>query len=240
MLSNRITPNGLKMKHKILIIEDHKDISMLISMLIGRELKNAQVDVGESVETAIAQLKKKKYGLIILDHFIPGGNATKVLDFIKDVRGYKRSVIYYSAHPLTILKGDILFEEKYRELFKCVIEKPDTDLLLLKEIHKHFHPKKQFSPSSFDNKSLKEISNEANIDPRKAGRIVRKMHGKSFSEISRMMKLRKTKRLLDLNLTTKQTASEIGMHEKKLPAFFKRETGITPTQYKKRKKEPVK
>jgi len=222
------------MNRKILIVEDEKDISMIVSMMIGQELDNVQVWVADCVSKAHEYLEMQNYDLIVLDHFVPGGNAPAVLDFIQNNPAYKRSVIYFSCSPVAVLSRNVLFKEKYWDMFRCVIEKPDRDNRLLKEIQHHFFPEKQFN--EFNNKSLKQIAKDLKVNNRKAGKIVRKMHGRSFTEISEIGKLKKIKRLLDLNLTTKKTAEEIGMSPKKLPAFFKRKTGETPTEYKNRKK----
>ena len=224
------------MNPKILIVEDDKSISTCVSMLIGHKFNNAKVDVADRVEKAHEFLKKQNYDLIVLDHFVPGGNAPAVLDFIQNNPTYKRSVIYFSCSPVSVLNRDVLFKEKYWDMFRCVIEKPDRDNRLLKEIHSHFFPPKQFESFQLENKSLKQIAREQSVDVQKAGKIIRKMHGRSFTELSQMMKLKKTKRLLDMNLTTKQTAEQVGMSPKKLPTFFKQQTGETPTEYKKRKR----
>lgn len=71
------------MKERILVIDDTKNIKMLIGKALASE--GYEVNTAESGQEGIALLKTQGYDLVLLDIRMPNMSGTEVLRIIKDI-----------------------------------------------------------------------------------------------------------------------------------------------------------
>ena len=75
----------------ILIVDDEKNIRLTLSMAL--EALGVEVDSAEDGEEALAKLKEKEFGLILLDLHMPGVDGMEVLRQVREIRPDIRVVI---------------------------------------------------------------------------------------------------------------------------------------------------
>jgi len=68
----------------ILIVDDEKNIRLTLSMAL--EALGVEVDSAEDGEEALAKLKEKEFGLILLDLHMPGVDGMEVLRQVREIR----------------------------------------------------------------------------------------------------------------------------------------------------------
>lgn len=100
---------------KILVVEDDKDMSRIISSILKEE--GYKIDRAYDGEQAIKKIKAKDYNLMILDYKLPDINGINVL---KEVRRTKPSlkVIMISAYGSPSIKSTAKKFGVYRFLDK--------------------------------------------------------------------------------------------------------------------------
>jgi CheY-like chemotaxis protein len=74
-------PGGEPSGHKILLVEDHKDTAKVMQRLLRGF--NYQVEIAESVQSALQAAGQNKFDLVISDLGLPDGNG---LDLMKQLR----------------------------------------------------------------------------------------------------------------------------------------------------------
>jgi FixJ family two-component response regulator len=75
----------------ILIVDDEKNIRLTLSLAL--EALGVEVDSAEEGEEALAKLKEKEFGLILLDLHMPGVDGMEVLRQVREIRPDIRVVI---------------------------------------------------------------------------------------------------------------------------------------------------
>ena len=66
---------------KILIVDDEKDIRLLVKTLLGDE--DYKVSIAKDGKDCLALLKKKKFDLILIDFFMPGMSGRELAERIR-------------------------------------------------------------------------------------------------------------------------------------------------------------
>ena len=108
---------------EILIVENEEDIAELLKLEL--ESKDHNVTVCHDGDSAIESLKQHKYGLIILDLFLPKKNGAEVSFFIRDVLPPDKN----TTPIICITGGNIIMDadesaQKIRHFVNAVIQKP--------------------------------------------------------------------------------------------------------------------
>lgn len=93
--------------YKILVVDDDKDMSRIISTILKQE--GYKVFRAYDGEKAIMQASSKNYNLIILDYKLPNRDGIEVLQEIRNM-GLSNNVIMISAY------GNDLIKSKAKEL----------------------------------------------------------------------------------------------------------------------------
>jgi len=75
----------------ILIVDDEKNIRLTLSMSL--EALGVETDSAEDGEEALAKLKEKEFGLILLDLHMPGVDGMEVLRQVREIRPDIRVII---------------------------------------------------------------------------------------------------------------------------------------------------
>ena len=153
----------------ILIVDDEKNIRLTLS----RSLEHLGVEIGTAVngEEALTKLKKKEFGLILLDLKMPGINGMEVLRQVTEIRPDIR-IIIITAHgtiesAVEAMKlGAVDFIQKpftpseIRELVSQVIDREKLDEKKLQDYTSHLeYAKKCIIERHFD--AAKEYLNKA-------------------------------------------------------------------------------
>ena len=68
----------------ILIVDDEKNIRLTLSQAL--ETLGAEIDTASNGEEALAKLKEKEFGLILLDIRMPGMDGMEVLRRVREIR----------------------------------------------------------------------------------------------------------------------------------------------------------
>ena len=88
--------------NKILIVDDDKDMSKIISTILKQE--GYRIFKASSGEEAITQICSKNYNLIILDYKLPNKNGIEVLEEIRNM-DLSINVIMISAYGNNFIKA---------------------------------------------------------------------------------------------------------------------------------------
>ncbi|MBI1938974.1 MAG: response regulator [Ignavibacteriales bacterium] len=88
--------------NKILIVDDDKDMSKIISTILKQE--GYRIFKASSGEEAITQICSKNYNLIILDYKLPNKNGIEVLEEIRNM-DLSINVIMISAYGNNFIKS---------------------------------------------------------------------------------------------------------------------------------------
>ncbi|MEW6410761.1 MAG: response regulator [Nitrospirota bacterium] len=83
------------MTYKILVVEDDKNMSTIISSILKKE--GYRIDRVSEGKQAIEKIKTKDYDLITLDYKLPDINGIKVLEEVRRIKPFLK-VIMISAY----------------------------------------------------------------------------------------------------------------------------------------------
>jgi DNA-binding response OmpR family regulator len=84
--------------HKILVVDDDPDISMMLKMML--EFKGYNVSTAERADDTHATLRDDKIDLVIMDMLLSGVNGTDICtDIKKNEKTRNVPVMMISAHP---------------------------------------------------------------------------------------------------------------------------------------------
>ncbi len=113
--------------HKILLIEDNKDISQMLCDFLARE--NFEITLKDNGEKAIKALQEDaNFDLILTDLLMPQSDGFDVLFYLKE-HDINIPTIVISGGGVTVSSGDTL--KSVDSLATMTIPKPlDLDLLL--------------------------------------------------------------------------------------------------------------
>ena len=125
------------MKHKtVLIVDDEKNILLTLSQSL--EALQLETDTAANGEEALAKLKEKEFGLILLDLRMPGMDGMEVLRQVREIRPDIRIIMItaYGTIELAveaIKMGAVDFiqkpfsPEEIRELVSRVMDREKLD-----------------------------------------------------------------------------------------------------------------
>jgi len=125
------------MKHKtVLIVDDEKNILLALSQSL--EVLQLETDTATNGEEALAKLKEKEFGLILLDLRMPGMDGMEVLRQVREIRPDIRIIMItaYGTIELAveaIKMGAVDFiqkpfsPEEIRELVSRVMDREKLD-----------------------------------------------------------------------------------------------------------------
>jgi DNA-binding response OmpR family regulator len=90
------------MKHRILLVEDEKKTGELLK----RALEQENIDVVWSTDgnSALKEIQKGRFGLIVLDLKLPGITGDEVLEHIRKIDPYVEVVVYTNYEDPPVMK----------------------------------------------------------------------------------------------------------------------------------------
>ena len=84
--------------HKILVVDDDPDISMMLKLML--EFKGYTVNTADKAEETHAMLRDNKIDLVIMDMLLSGVNGTDICVAIKENSNTRTvPIMMISAHP---------------------------------------------------------------------------------------------------------------------------------------------
>ena len=108
-------------KRRILLVEDHEDISDLMVLLLNQ--LEYDVTTAASVAGALGLAKSAEFDLFVLDSLLPDGTGTDLCKLIRK-RNTSTPILFYSAMAYEHNKDEALSAGAQRYLVKPV----DSDL----------------------------------------------------------------------------------------------------------------
>ncbi len=188
--------------------------------------------------------------LVILDVKMPGMSGTKILKKMKEPNPDLLIIIQtgYSTKDVIIesLKGhadDYLEKpiniEKTRETIKNLLNaKEKGGEKSLENIDNKLEYVKNFIQRNYDKKiSLEDVAEEVFLSPKYLSRIFKENTGTGFNEYKLEIKISKAKEMLtSKNFDINQISERLGyQNAESFIKIFKKNTGLTPTEYSKQK-----
>lgn len=99
------------MKHKILVVEDNKDISSIVCKYLEKE--NYSYDLAQDGFEALEYFKPNKYALVLLDVMMPGIDGFEVLENIRNLSEIPIIMLTARQEEIDRLKGFDLGADDY-------------------------------------------------------------------------------------------------------------------------------
>lgn len=234
------------MPEKILIVDDDADFrSEFKDTIEGYEIIEAS-----NGKAALELLKRaNEIGLVILDVMLPGVSGTEVLREIKKIDPSLGIIILtgYSSKDVAIdaLKGhaDDYIEkpldiDKTNEIIERIMSlrrgEPDINI---SDINGKIEKIKNFTERNcFKKTVLKDVAQAICLSPKYLSRIFKQNTGTSFSEYKLKIKMEKAKTLLvKTGYNVNQVSDKLGYaNAESFIRQFKKLTGNTPTEYRKK------
>jgi len=240
------------MPYNILLVDDDKEFRS--------EFKDCFEDYHiievSSGQEALQMLKKaNEIDLVILDVMMPGLRGTEVLKAIKRIDP-DLGIIILTGHGskdviVEALRGhaDEYIEKpfhinKTKEIIEKVLElKNAKDTPYASGLNGKIERVKRFVQRNYHRKvCLKEAAQAVCLSPKYLSRIFKQKKNMRFSEYRLGIKIEKAKALLhDTGYNVDQISDKMGyQNAESFIRIFKKSTGLTPTQYRKRSKKGTK
>jgi DNA-binding response OmpR family regulator len=160
----------------ILIVDDEKNIRLTLSQAL--ETLGAEIDTAANGEEALAKLKGREFGLILLDIRMPGMDGMEVLRLVREIRPDIRIImitaygtIESAVEALKLGAVDFLQKpfdpEEIRELVSRVMDRDRLDEHKLVDYASHIElAKKCIGDRHFD-AAAEHVRKAIFIDPRR-------------------------------------------------------------------------
>jgi len=240
------------MPFNILLVDDDKEFRDEFRDY----LEDYEVIEASNGEQALKLLRKPNViDLVILDVMMPGLRGTEVLNEMKKIDPDLGIIILtgYSSENVAIeaLKGhadDYMQKpvdiDKAKEIIERLLEsKKGEGDIDTRGIEGKIEKVKRFAERNYHKKlSLKDVAQAVYLSPKYLSRIFKQSTGKSFSEYKLKIKIEKARELLSkTGYNVNQVAEKIGYENvESFIRLFKKLTGYTPTEYRKKLREKSK
>ena len=110
----------MKAYMKILLVDDEKEITDILSVLLEDE--DHSVEVASNGKEALTKLRSEKFDLLILDNQMPILSGEEVLDELYKERIDGLKIIFASGQSMSLL--DLVEKNQHFELVDYLLNKP--------------------------------------------------------------------------------------------------------------------